>query len=124
MKINICPEFGDLLLFTPNSITRECSSPWSRLRPKPEGRTESVAHGADWITMPLRWCQLQAITCCTDKTTYVCYAFISKCCYMHLRENGYPEKKTPTQTRQADRRSTKQRQPMSWQKDFYQSWQR
>ncbi|KRX70611.1 hypothetical protein T06_784 [Trichinella sp. T6] len=52
MKINICPEFGDLLLFTPNSITRECSSPWSRLRPKPEGRTESVAHGADWITMP------------------------------------------------------------------------
>ncbi|KRY16458.1 hypothetical protein T12_16443 [Trichinella patagoniensis] len=145
MKINICPEFGDLLLFTPNSITRECfSSPWSRLRPKPEGRTESVAHGADWITMPrrrrlhgqrenidnssrdfvLRWCQLQTITCWTDKTTYVCYAFISKCCYMHLRQNGYPEKKTPTQTRQAHRRSTKQRQPMSWQKDFYQSWQR
>ncbi|KRX55943.1 hypothetical protein T09_687 [Trichinella sp. T9] len=137
MKINICPEFGDLLLFTPNSITRECSSPWSRLRPKPEGRTESVAHGADWITMPrrrrglrslllltVRWCQLQTITCWTDKTTYVCYAFISKCCYMHLRQNGYPEKKTPTQTRQADRRSTKQRQPMSWQKDFYQSWQR
>ncbi|KRZ83963.1 hypothetical protein T08_11625 [Trichinella sp. T8] len=54
MKINIYPEFGDLLLFTPNSITRECSSPWSRLRPKPEGRTESVAHGADWITMPRR----------------------------------------------------------------------
>ncbi|KRZ90227.1 hypothetical protein T08_2160, partial [Trichinella sp. T8] len=116
MKINICPEFGDLLLFTPNSITRECSSPWSRLRPKPEGRTESVAH--------VRWCQLQTITCWTDKTTYVCYAFISKCCYMHLRQNGYPEKKTPTQTRQADRRSTKQRQPMSWQKDIYQSWQR
>ncbi|KRY30164.1 hypothetical protein T01_9035 [Trichinella spiralis] len=141
MKINICPKFGVLSLVTPNSITRECfSSPWSRLRPKPEGRTESVAHGADWITMrkyrqfieglrsllllTVRWCQLQTITCWTDKTTYVCYACISKCRYMHLRQNGYPEKKTPTQTHQADRRSTKQRQPMSWQKDFYQSWQR